>query len=51
MFEKTLVSTKSISPAVSGGVIASPKSKPKPKLELDMGEGSRLQGFKLNGCR
>ena len=27
---------------------ASPKRKP---LELDMGEGSRLQGFRLNGSR
>lgn len=24
---------------------------PPPKIELDMGEASRLQGFKLNGSR
>lgn len=23
----------------------------RPLMELDMGEGSRLQGFRLNGCR
>lgn len=25
--------------------------KPRKPMELDMGEGSRLQGFKLNGSR
>ena len=30
---------------------SNPDTKPKRPLELDMGEGSRLQGFRLNGSR
>ena len=47
MFEKSPVSER---PAVA----EQPKASflfSKPKVDLDMGEGSRLQGFKLNGSR
>lgn len=59
MFKERSFHSKSAAPAPAASAIASLSKAPSPNapappcsaMILDMGEGSREEGFRLNGCR